>query len=500
MKVHVVPKKSASKDVDVNLVICTQKSSGSKIQIHCYTTKEIKSLINDSQNEKVFDAGKEKTLFYRHHGDHALHTLTIGLGNPKDTTSESWRRIGAIAYKELIRHKAKTARINTKDFGSNWAKKLDIAIQAFSEGLTLASYKFDDYLEKKMDRTLKNVEIIIENSAQKRKLQKAVDDGVHIGEGVNYGRWLGDNPGNLINPVTLATNVQKTFKGTGVKVTAWDKARLKKEKMGLLLSVGQGSAVDSRLIILEYKGAGNKKPVCFVGKGITFDTGGISLKPPQAMEEMKYDMCGAANIIGTMLALAKNKAKTNAIAIIAAAENMPGPAATKPGDIHEARNGTSVEIHNTDAEGRLALADALCVATEKKPEFIVDAATLTGAMVIALGCFHTGYFTRDEKMSKKIGKALTDSQEKAWRLPLDERHIKLMKGTHADLKNIGGRRDAGSAQGAAFLSHFVSKDIPWAHFDIAGTAWNVGNLHPYCPKYGASGIMVRTFYNLAING
>ena len=273
--------------------------------------------------------------------------------------------------------------------------------------------------------------------------------------------------------------------------------------MGLLYGVGQGSSVDPRLIIMEYKGRGLKKkpPVCFVGKGITFDSGGISIKPSRSMEEMKYDMCGAADVIGTMVALEKLQAKVHAIAIVASAENMPGGSATKPGDIHYARNGLSVEVFNTDAEGRLVLGDALCLAVEKKPQFIVDAATLTGAIVVALGNDHTGYFVRGEPLVEAIKKALEATQENAWRMPLTEGHRKSMKGIHADLKNIGDgdHPGAGSAKGAAFLSYFVDEDIPWAHFDIAGTAYNVGHLYPYCPKRGASGLMVRTFCQLALN-
>ncbi|MCB0394741.1 MAG: leucyl aminopeptidase family protein, partial [Bdellovibrionales bacterium] len=227
--------------------------------------------------------------------------------------------------------------------------------------------------------------------------------------------------------------------------------------------------------------------------------GGICIKPGPGMDEMKYDMCGAANVAGTMMALAKTKAKVSAFAVIAAAENMPGRDATKPGDVHIGRAGKSVEVLNTDAEGRLVLADALTYASEKNPSFIVDAATLTGAMAIALGGFHTGYFSTSDSLSKKIENSLAETEERGWRMPLHNDHRKLMKGVHGDLKNIGGKRDAGSAQGAAFLSYFVKEGIPWAHFDIAGTAWNCGSVHTYCPAFGATGVMVRTFYDLAVN-
>jgi leucyl aminopeptidase len=234
-----------------------------------------------------------------------------------------------------------------------------------------------------------------------------------------------------------------------------------------------------------------------VGKGLTFDTGGISIKPSAGMEEMKFDMCGGANVIGAILAIARLKLKVNVTALVASTENMPGPSATKPGDVHVARNGKSFEINNTDAEGRLILADALSYATELKPAAILDAATLTGAMVIALGNIHTGFFTRSEALSKKINAGANLSGELVWRMPLVDHHVKDMKGTYADLSNTSSTKGAGSATAAAFLEQFVGEGIPWAHFDIAGTGWSTGNRLNYNSKKGASGVMVRTFVEIA---
>jgi len=281
-------------------------------------------------------------------------------------------------------------------------------------------------------------------------------------------------------------------------VTVWDKARIKKEKMGGLYGVSQGSDQEPRFIIMEYHGAAkSKKPVVLVGKGLTFDCGGISIKPSAGMEEMKYDMCGGANVIGALLAIAKLKLKVNAVALVASTENLVGPSATKPGDVHTARNGKTFEINNTDAEGRLILADALCYATELEPEVIVDAATLTGAMLMALGNIHTGYFTRNSNLKSKIEKAASASGELVWNMPLTDHHVKDMKGTFADLSNMSSGKRAGSATAAAFLEQFVGEDIPWAHFDIAGTGWATGNRLNYCPSKGASGAILRTFVELA---
>ena len=301
-----------------------------------------------------------------------------------------------------------------------------------------------------------------------------------------------------MTPEILAKITQKEAKGTALKVTVWDKIRIKKEKMGGLYGVSLGSAVEPRFIIMEYKGAAtSKKPICFVGKGLTFDSGGISIKPSANMDEMKYDMCGGANVIGAMMAIARLKLKVNALAYVPSSENMPGPLANKPGDILTARNGKTVEVLNTDAEGRLILMDALSYASEKKPAAIVDAATLTGAMVIALGNSYTGVFTRNNPLLKQIQTAAQRAGENVWHMPLCEDYVNDMKGTHADLSNLASSRGAGSATAAAFLEQFVDDSIPWAHFDIAGTAWNVHNRINYHPKKGASGCMIRTFVELA---
>jgi len=209
-------------------------------------------------------------------------------------------------------------------------------------------------------------------------------------------------------------------------------------------------------------------------------------------------MCGGAAVIATMLAISRLKLKVNAIGYVPATENMPGPAANKPGDIVIARNGKSIEVNNTDAEGRLILNDALVYACEQKPQFICDAATLTGAIVVALGNLHTGYFTRNDKFAKQIEAAAEGSGEWIWRMPLTDFHAKDMKGSYADLSNISSGKGAGSATAAAFLEQFVDSDIPWAHFDVAGTAWNCGDRLNYCPKKGATGVMVRTFVQLAM--
>ncbi len=414
----------------------------------------------------------------------------------KSKSSEASRSLGASVYACLKSNKIDSADIA---FGPIAAHA-----QAFVEGVLLAAYDFKQFKTKKNDAEkdaptcVSRLDLVVEKKFSPATLEKAISTAHELCDCVNFARDLGNVPGNLMTPELLADATIKKAKGTGLKVTVWDRARIVKEKFGGLLGVSLGSAVDPRFIIMEYNGAAkSKKPVCFVGKGLTFDSGGISIKPSAAMEEMKFDKCGGTAVIGTMLAIAKLKLKINAIGLVPATENMPGPLANKPGDILTARNGKTVEVDNTDAEGRLILMDALSYASELKPAVIFDAATLTGACVVALGNIHTGIFTRDKKLRKKIADAAEISGELVWALPIHDHHVSDMKGTYADLCNISSVKGAGASTAAAFLEQFVDKDIPWAHFDIAGTAWHVGNRLNYCTKKGASGVMVRTFVELA---
>ncbi len=427
------------------------------------------------------------------------HVLVVGLGEAKDP--EQIRQAASAVYSAVKSLKAQDATIEFD--GMTQDRSMAKFIQAFTEGLILTDYNFDELKSKKKDSTTGKEAIeltfrIVTKSANEAAVKKAYQEGLILGETVNFSRRLGDLPGNLMTPSILADTVVDSVKGTGIKATIWDGARIVKERMGGLYGVSQGSDQDPRFIILEYKGAAaGKKALAFVGKGLTFDCGGISIKPSAAMEEMKYDMCGGANVIGAMIAIAKLKLKVNVVCLVPSTENLVNGSATKPGDVHVARNGKSFEVNNTDAEGRLILADALSYASELEPEMIIDAATLTGAMVIALGNIHTGYYTRDAGLKKKIEAAAQASGEWVWNMPLTDHHLKDMKGTYADLSNISSSKGAGSATAAAFLEQFVTEGIPWAHFDIAGTGWHVGNRLPYCPKKGASGAMIRTFVELA---
>jgi leucyl aminopeptidase len=460
--------------------------------------KAVQAKVQAAVDQGVISGGVNETMFFRDAGvAGAQHLVVVGVGSAENFSHEILRQAVASAHGVLKSNKVKSVAIGLDSLPHN-SIGADVTTQAVAEGLLLASYSFDDLKEKKGNTALERASIVTASKAA--SYERGLDRGMILSECVNFARWLGVNPGNRMTPTILADETVRAAKGTKLKVNVWGKDKIKAEKMGSFLSVALGSAQEPKFIAMEYYGAaGSKKPVCFVGKGLTFDSGGISIKPGAGMEEMKYDMCGGAAVIGTMLALAKMKAKVNAIAFVPATENMPGPAANKPGDIVVARNGKTIEVNNTDAEGRLILNDALVWACEQKPAWICDAATLTGAMVVALGNIHTGVFTRNDRFAEKIREASEESGELTWRMPLVDFHVRDMKGTYADLSNISSAKGAGSATAAGFLEQFVDKDIPWAHFDVAGTAWHSGDRFPYNPKKGATGVMVRTFVQLALN-
>lgn len=457
---------------------------------------KIQSALDDSS---ISGAANETVLFRDAQVGGARHLLVVGLGDTKSLTHETLRQAAAAVVNALKSAKVRSVAVAFDSLPHN-SLNADLAVSALTEGALLAEYNFNEYKEQPKEAPVRIETLSILSTTKAKGHERGIENGTVIAECVNFCRWLGDRPGNRMTPTIMAEETQKAAKNTKLKVTVWDKAKIKAEKMGSFLSVSNGSSQEPKFIMMEYNGASSsKRPICFVGKGLTFDCGGISIKPAAGMEEMKYDMCGGAAVISSMLAIARLKLKVNAIAFVPATENLAGPAATKPGDIVIARNGKSIEVNNTDAEGRLILADALVYACEQKPAMILDTATLTGAMVVALGNTHTGYFTRDNDLSDMIEEASVESGEWMWRMPLVDFHVKDMKGTYADLSNISSGKGAGSATAAGFLEQFVDKDIPWAHFDIAGTAWHVGNRLNYCPSKGASGVLVRTFLRMAMN-
>jgi leucyl aminopeptidase len=456
---------------------------------------ELKKMFSGAVEELVLTGASGEIVFFRDHSfQNFKHILFVGLGAWDEENHETLRSLGgslegAITGNKLINVVLKLDTITEA--------VTPIQLQGLVEGLGLAAYRFDELISAKKDKP-KEVKVLLVLPHLTKSHKEAFEHAKILIESVCFSRRLGDLPGNLMTPTILANETKAAAKGTKIKTTVWDRSRIKKERLGGLLCVAQGSNEPPCFIMMEYKGAKTtQKPLVFVGKGLTFDTGGLSIKPSAGMEEMKYDMCGGANVIGAIIAMAKMKLKVNVVALVPATENMSGGSAIKPGDIVRARNGKTYEVNNTDAEGRLILSDALCIASEMKPQMIVDAATLTGAMVVALGNTHTGFFTKNSDLKIQIEDAAKLSGEWVWQMPLCDFHSKDMKGTFADLSNLAASRGAGSATAAAFLEQFVDKDIPWAHFDIAGTGWATGNRLTYTPKKGASGVMLRTFVELA---
>ena len=343
--------------------------------------------------------------------------------------------------------------------------------------------------------SLRNVTIITAklSSSDTKKAKIAVARGFSVGEGVNTAKHLGDLPANHATPKLIEKIVKNTVKNySGLKVKSLNEKDLARLKMGSYLSVSKGSDEPPRMIIIEYNGGKkNEKPVALVGKGITFDTGGISLKPSSGMDEMKWDMCGAGTVFGVMCSLARIKADVNVVGIMACAENMPSARATKPGDVVTSMSGQTIEILNTDAEGRLVLADALTYVGRYKPSYVIDMATLTGAVVIALGSHASGVMANNQFLADKIIESGEETGDRAWQLPLWNEYKSCTKTNFADLANIGGGREAGTIHAAAFFSKFA-EDYKWAHMDIAASAWSSS------PK-GGTGRPVPLICDLILN-
>ncbi len=355
--------------------------------------------------------------------------------------------------------------------GRSFAWRLRAQVGAARE----AAYRFERMKSKKEAQPVKpeRLAFLVERAGA-ADAQREVGEAVALANGVDLAKDLGNLPGNVCTPAYLADEARKLAREHKLKVQVLERRQMEALRMGALLAVAQGSEQPPRLIVLQYRGGPAKQaPVVLVGKGITFDTGGISLKPPAEMDEMKYDMCGAASVLGTLRAVAEMKLPINVVGVIPSAENMPGGGATRPGDVVTSMSGQTIEILNTDAEGRLILCDALSYVERFKPAAVIDIATLTGACVIALGHHNSGMFSPNDTLADELLAAGRESGDRCWRMPLDEEYQEQLKSPFADVGNVGGRA-AGAVTAACFLARFT-KAYDWAHLDIAGTAWRSGN-------------------------
>ncbi|MBR0556140.1 leucyl aminopeptidase [Ciceribacter sp. L1K23] len=403
------------------------------------------------------------------HGSEADRIVVLGLGKGDVLKAHDWLRAGGTAASVL--KGSEKAIVYTDAPGANVSAN---AVADFALGMLLRTYKFDTYKSAKKndedeapskEKTLKVTIVTADVAAAKKAFQVAEA----VAEGVILARNLVNEPANILGPEEFAAKARELEK-LGVEIEILGEKEMKKLGMGALLGVSQGSVRPPRLVIMQWKGGKPKdKPLAFIGKGVVFDTGGISIKPAAGMEDMKGDMGGAAAVTGLMHTLAARKAKANVIGIIGLVENMPDGNAQRPGDIVTSMSGQTIEVINTDAEGRLVLCDALWYCNDRfKPEFMINLATLTGAIMVALGSHHAGLFSNDDRLSDALLKAGMTSNERLWRMPLGDEYDKMIDSKFADMKNTGGRY-AGSITAAQFLKRFVGS-TPWAHLDIAGTA------------------------------
>ncbi len=434
-------------------------------------------------------SGKSLETTLLHHPKlKAKRLLLIGGGNANKFTASDLRKVAGTAARFL-----KPKGVRSFAFVAPDGVAGEEAVKAIVEGALVGNFDPDTYKSDRKDQQIDALTVVA--SGDQAALQKAMDAGRIIGESQNFTRELVNEPSNRMTPTILAERARKMAQEVGLKCEVYGSDKIKELKMGAFWGVAQGSDEPPALIVLRYEPAdAPTAPVLgLVGKGITFDTGGISIKPADGMEKMKYDMAGGAAMLGAMRGIALLKPSTKVIAVICATENMPSGKAQKPGDVQIAMSGKSIEIINTDAEGRLVLADGLCYARQLGCTHLIDAATLTGAVVVALGQVNAGVFASDEALYERFRRALEKGGEKFWRLPLDEEYREVIKSNIADMVNSGGRY-GGAVTAAMFLKEFA-QETPWLHLDIAGTAWMEEN-KPWIAK-GPSGIPVRSLVEFA---
>ena len=456
-KIHGLNKLSLNKQSNqINRTINSYKSKKKEFIIFNYSPDQKIILINIKKGQTSTDNEKKGANFYNFTKSNLLTDLT---------------------FFDINIHETQT--------------KNKIFLEEFLHGMQLKSYEFNKYKTKKVSTHI-NISII----SKKKFFPKNKNNRFNsLLEGTNFTKDLVSEPGNILHPDEYAKRIQK-LKNIGLKIKVYNEKELKKLGMGALLGVGQGSIRGSYLVTMEWNGDRKKsKPLAFVGKGVCFDTGGYSLKPARFMEDMTYDMAGSAAVVGLMKTLALRKAKINAVGVVGLVENMVSGNAQRPGDIVKSYSGKTIEVLNTDAEGRLVLADALTFTEKKfKPKFIIDLATLTGAIIVSLGSEYGGLFSNDDKLSKQLIDAGEKVDEKLWRMPLHKNFDKLMNSKNADMQNINYVGGAGSTTAAQFLQRFILKKTPWAHLDIAGMAFSKygGALN----SGGATGFGVRLLNQL----
>ena len=437
----------------------------------------------------------EFTLVHAPAGLKAARLLLVGAGKREQWNSATLRKIAAAALRYLKTRSVKTFALLVREGHAS-----EETAQAIAEGALAANFETDKYkTDKKNDKNIETALVAGFSDAERAAGDKGVSRGRIIGDAQNFTRDLVNEPSNKLTPRILAEKAEAMAKEAGLSVEILDEKKIADLKMGALLSVAQGGPEPPRVMVVTYTPA-KLKPAApgigLVGKAVTFDTGGISIKPADGMEKMKYDMAGGATMLGVMRALAALKPSVKVICVVPSTENMPGGKAQKPGDIQTAMSGKTIEVLNTDAEGRLILADGVHYAKQLGATHLVDAATLTGAIVVALANVNVGVFGSDQPFTDKLLASAKAVGEKMWQMPIDDDYREFIKGTVADIQNIGSGKGGGAITGAMFIKEFTG-DTPWIHLDIAGTAWN-DDAKPWLAK-GPTGVALRTLVHLIMS-
>ena len=437
----------------------------------------------------------EFTLVHAPAGLKAARLLLVGVGKREQYSIAALRKVAGAALRHLKARSVKNLAFLVRE-----GHAAEESAQAIAEGVLAGNFETDKYkTDKKNDKNIETVLLAGSTDAERATAEKGLSKGRIIAEAQNFTRDLVNEPSNKLTPRILAEKAEAMAKGAGLSVEILDEKKIADLKMGALLSVAQGGPEPPRVIVVTYTPA-NLKPgapvIGLVGKAITFDTGGISIKPADGMEKMKYDMAGGATMLGVMRALAALKPSVKVICVVPSSENMPGGKAQKPGDIQTAMSGKTIEVLNTDAEGRLVLADGVHYAKQLGATYLVDAATLTGAIVVALANVNVGVFGSDQPFTDRLLASSKAVGEKMWQMPIDDDYREFIKGTVADIQNIGSGKGGGAIAGAMFIKEFTG-DTPWIHLDIAGTAWN-DDAKPWLAK-GPTGVALRTLVHLVLS-
>jgi leucyl aminopeptidase len=454
-------------------------------------------VLRDLVQSKEFEGKANEVMLVHTQGKvPAKRIILVGLGKKKDLGLDHIRQALGHAAKRVRQAKAGSFTVALPSVTPRGSSPIDVG-QAMAEGAILGTYQFTVYRSEPANREIGSMTILAPQKAQTRPLIEGIRRGVATAEATVFVRDLCNHPSNVMTPTKIAHEAKTVAKETGVSVKILEQKEMEALGMGALLGVAKGSHEPPKFIILQYHGSKKKdeRPVVLVGKTITFDTGGISLKPAENMEQMKADMTGGAEVLATIRAAARLKLPLNLISILPVAENMPGGRAMRPGDVVKTLSGKTVEVQNTDAEGRLILSDGLAYATRFKPAALIDIATLTGACVVALGQFAIGMFGTDARLKESIRRAGLRAGEPVWEMPLWDEYSEQLKSDVADMRNIGGR-GGGMITAALFLSKFVG-DSPWVHLDIASTDWSERE-RAYIPK-GPTGIGTRLLIQYLID-